>query len=256
MNNILVIHDFETGSKNPYTTQPLQWAALAIDGRSFKVLDFFETKMRPFPDEECEIYGLAPVEDEALLINGIRRDEMEKFPSLKESFNSIEHWIKHLNPKGAGTWNGPVRIGFNNLNFDEIIMERLIVGHWAISNRITGIPEGKKEPYKFSKSKVDKFGDVEQNLFNYKKLDIAQLMIFWIESIRRDSLSYSMDAYRDFLGLDSKGSHDAAVDVYDEAAIMTRFLSFMREHAKKSIFENCFNGLSGKSWITKEKKID
>lgn len=252
MNNIILIHDFETGSKNPYTTQPLQWAGLAIDGRTFKILDVFETKMRPyFSLEECELYGLAPLEDEALLVNKLKVEDLEFAPSPKEAFHSIEHWIKNLNPKGAGTWNGPVRAGFNNILFDEIVMERLVVGHWTISNRITGKPEDKKEPYKFSKFKVDKTGEIEQNLFNYKKLDISQLMMFWMEGVRRDSLSFSMDAYRELFGIPKAGGHDAKVDVYDETAIMVRFLTFMREHAKKSIFDNAFKGLTGEQWLRK-----
>ena len=37
MNRDIIVFDFETGGRNPLTCQPTQVAALALDGRNFKL---------------------------------------------------------------------------------------------------------------------------------------------------------------------------------------------------------------------------
>ena len=51
----IIVFDFETGSRNPRKTQPTQLAALALDGRSFKLKGRFNSEMKPILDDEKAI---------------------------------------------------------------------------------------------------------------------------------------------------------------------------------------------------------
>ena len=79
----IIVFDFETGSRNPEKTQPIQIAAVAIHGRKLTVQPdgYFESLMRPILDDEEAIkMGLDPIEDEALAVNGKTREELAKAP--------------------------------------------------------------------------------------------------------------------------------------------------------------------------------
>ena len=66
-----IVFDFETGSRNPRKTQPTQLAALALDGRNFKLKGSFNSEIRPVLDDEKAIeMGFDPLDDEALRITG------------------------------------------------------------------------------------------------------------------------------------------------------------------------------------------
>ena len=71
----IIVFDFETGSRNPYRTQPTQLAALALDGRNLKLKGTFNSEIRPILDDQKAIEaGLDPIEDEALKITRNYRD--------------------------------------------------------------------------------------------------------------------------------------------------------------------------------------
>ena len=98
----IIVFDFETGSRNPEKTQPIQIAAVAIHGRKLTVQPdgYFESLIRPIlDDEEAISMGLDPIEDEALAVNGKTREEIAKAPSERSGLLSLR--AGRLDPEGC-----------------------------------------------------------------------------------------------------------------------------------------------------------
>ena len=92
----IIVFDFETGSRNPYKTQPVQIAAVAIHGRKLTIQPegYFESLIRPALDDERAIeLGLDPIEDEALAVNGKTRKELAKAPQPKAVWKKFTNFV-------------------------------------------------------------------------------------------------------------------------------------------------------------------
>jgi DNA polymerase III epsilon subunit-like protein len=209
-NRDFVIFDFETGSRNPHKTQPTQIAALALDGRNFKVKGTFNSEIRPIlNDEEALAAGLDPIEDEALKITGKNREALSEAPLLKSVWSKFTKFVSQYNWKGEAFFN-PIPVGFNIIGFDMIIINRLCkeYGPW----------DGDRNQQKLF-SKVYKF-DIMDNVFAWTESDPT------VKSI-------SMDALRERMGLSSENAHDALQDVKDSANI---FIKLMKTH--RAVYQN------------------
>ena len=69
MNRDIIVFDFETGGRNPMRCQPTQIAAIALDGRNFRLKGEFNSMMRPIiDDEEALAAGVDPLEEGALKV--------------------------------------------------------------------------------------------------------------------------------------------------------------------------------------------
>jgi len=209
-NRDFIIFDFETGSRNPYKTQPTQIAALALDGRSLTVKGQFNSEIQPiFDDEKAISLGLDPIQDEALKVTKKTREQLENAPSLKSVWNKFTKFVLQYNWKGDTFFN-PIPVGFNIIGFDMIIINRLCkeFGPW----------DSEREQQKLF-SKVYKF-------------DIMDSVFAWTESDPTVK-SISMDALRDRMGLSTENAHDALQDVKDEANI---FIKLMKTH--RAVYQN------------------
>lgn len=209
-NRDFIIFDFETGSRNPYKTQPTQIAALALDGRSLTVKGQFNSEIQPiFDDEKAISLGLDPIQDEALKVTKKTREQLETAPSLKSVWNKFTKFVLQYNWKGDTFFN-PIPVGFNIIGFDMIIVNRLCkeFGPW----------DSEREQQKLF-SKVYKF-------------DIMDSVFAWTESDPTVK-SISMDALRDRMGLSTENAHDALQDVKDEANI---FIKLMKTH--RAVYQN------------------
>ena len=209
-NRDFIIFDFETGSRNPYKTQPTQIAALALDGRSLTVKGQFNSEIQPiFDDEKAISLGLDPIQDEALKVTKKTREQLENAPSLKSVWNKFTKFVLQYNWKGDTFFN-PIPVGFNIIGFDMIIINRLCkeFGPW----------DSEKEQQKLF-SKVYKF-------------DIMDSIFAWTESDPTVK-SISMHALRDRMGLSTENAHDALQDVKDEANI---FIKLMKTH--RAVYQN------------------
>lgn len=208
----IIVYDFETGSVDPRTTEPLQLAAIPINPSTLEIdyKNIFKTYMRPKnPDN---------VQDKALAVNGIKREDMAGFPDRSIAWKQFEQWIRQFNRSGK-YFDAPIAVGHNMLRFDWIIYERLC-----------------REFGNTSK-------DGTPNLFsNYISIDTIHLMWFWFESTD-DLPKYKMDVLRPYFGLSSEGGHNAEVDVKQTAEILVRFMKFHRELYKKhgQQFKGCFS---------------
>ena len=205
-----IVFDFETGSRNPHRTQPTQLAALALDGRNFKLKGTFNSEIRPvLSDKKAEELGLDPLEEEALRITGKTREELKKAPTLRSVWKKFVQFVDQYNWKGT-QWFAPIPAGFNINGFDMIIVNRLCKAYG---------------PYNSDRE--------QQKLFHMiYKVDMMDNIFMWTEgdpSVK----SISMDSLRDRMGLSKDNAHDALQDVKDTANIM---IKFMKTH--RSVYKN------------------
>ena len=105
-NNICVF-DFETSSADKNTCQILQIGAAIIDRWNLSVIDTFNCLAKP---EDMET-----VEDEALQINRLKREDLEKAPDIKIVWGQFVNWVNKYN-KSKGPINAfraPIPAGYN-----------------------------------------------------------------------------------------------------------------------------------------------
>ena len=215
----IIVFDFETGSRNPHKTQPVQIAAVAIHGRKLTIQPggYFESLIRPELDDEKAIeMGVDPIEDEALAVNGKTREELAKAPSAKTVWKKFANFVNKYNWKKT-PYFAPIPAGYNIIGFDLPIVQRLCEQHGPVDKK-TG----------------------KQTLFNkIHKIDMLDTVWMWMENTP-DIKSLSMDSMRDLLGMSKENAHDAMQDVKDTANLMIAFMKLHRRIAPKVKFEKAF----------------
>ena len=201
----IIVFDFETGSRNPRKTQPTQLAALALDGRSFKLKGTFNSEMKPILDDEKAIeLGFDPIEDGALKITNKTREQLAEAPDPKVVWKKFVKFVEKYNWKGT-QWFAPIPAGFNIIGFDMIIIDRMCkaFGPWDADRQ-------------------------SQKLFHkIFKIDMMDNIFMWTEA-DPSVKSISMDSLRDRMGLSKDNAHDALQDVKDTANIMIKFMKTHR----------------------------
>lgn len=216
--NYLCFLDFETGSKVAYTTQPTQLTAVMIDPRKLTLVDggVFNSYIEPILDtDKCKQFGIGEIEQEALDVTKISLETLKKAPPLKVVWANFSSFISQFNPK-RDKWNAPILCGYNNDNFDNVIINRICGG-----NRL-----GEKEPYGFGP-----WDDVyhRNSLFHpIHCIDLMKLVWYWFEN-ERDMKSMSFDTIRSYLGIDKDGAHNALIDSLQGAKLLIKFLRFSRK---------------------------
>lgn len=222
--NYICVYDYETGGKFASKSQPIQIAAIILDPKKLTVVKGgeFESLMKPIPDEDCELYGVEPIQDEALKVNHKTREEIAAAPDAKAVFKKFNEWLSNFSV-GDNSWGLPVRAGYNIHNFDDKITERLACGQGT----------GEKEPYNFGPS--DEFGS---KVFHpIHSFDVMCMFNAWFENKYEPALrSMSMDNLRKYTGMVSENAHDALQDCYDCAEFLARLLKLNR---------NVINGILG-----------
>jgi DNA polymerase III epsilon subunit-like protein len=210
--NDIIVFDFETLGLNTKIHEPIQLAALAINGRTLKPYSkeeggVFSSMMRPPGERASWIY-----EQKALDVNKKTLEQIDAAPSQEAVWTQFVDFVKRYNPRGK-PWTAPLPCGHNICNFDLPIIQRL----------------------------SDKYGTVDKvdgrsTLFNAKCVfDTTQAAFMWFESLSEPE-NLKMDTLRQYFGLAEKG-HDAYVDVMHSAMIATRFLKLHRELAKRIKFK-------------------
>jgi DNA polymerase III epsilon subunit-like protein len=216
-NRDFIVFDFETGSRNPYKTQPTQIAALALDGRDLSVKGSFNSEIRPLlDDEEAIAAGLDPIEEGALKVTGKTREKLAEAPLLKSVWTKFTKFVDQYNWKGEPFFN-PIPVGYNIVGFDLIIINRLCkeFGPW------------------------DKTKDNAKLFSKVYKVDLMDNVFMWTEgdpSVK----SISMDSLREKMGLSSENAHDALQDVKDTANIFIKLLKTHRAVYQNIEFEKAF----------------
>jgi DNA polymerase III epsilon subunit-like protein len=235
INQNIIFRDYETGSKNCNKCQPLQLAAVAIDSRRLEIIpeSVFCSYIKPeFDDKVAEQLGFDALQDEALKKNNITREQLKDAPQPKVVWKQYTDYLANYNIKGigGGVWDNPIVAGFNNINFDDIIDERMC--------NLYG-------------PKLDDYGGM--TIYHpVIRLDAQMLVTSMFNNFRLSPTNkYSMDAVREYFGYKSENAHDAKVDVLQGADLLLRFLKLFRNlvdgklvlpEGKKVKFAGCVGG--------------
>jgi DNA polymerase III epsilon subunit-like protein len=213
----IIVFDFETGGRNPHKCQPTQIAALALDGRNFKLKGTFNSLIKPIIDDEKAIAaGLDPLEEEALKITRKTREELAKAPLPKAVWKKFTTFVEKYNWQGTSFF-APIPCGFNIIGYDMHIVNRMCkeFGPW----------DEKRE---------------QQKLFHQiYKIDVMDDIWLWTEG-DPNVKSISMDSLRERMGLSSENAHDALQDVKDTANIFIKLQKSRRVVYQNMKFEKAF----------------
>lgn len=229
----IVFFDFETTSVNPHTCQPIQLAALIIDGRKLEIREnsLFNSYIRPiFEQEDCEKLQLDPLTPKITELTGITEETLLAAPSVKIVWEQFVQYINTFNPK-KNKWGAPIKAGMNIDSYDIHIVNRLCGGHMRHKQKTVVEPYG--------------FGDWDDNreestlFYPRDSIDLMRLIWFWTENMP-DIKSISMSSMRDWLGISAEGAHNAIKDVQDGAEMLIRFLNLHRRYAPKVKFKGSF----------------
>ena len=217
MNRDIIVFDFETGGRNPMRCQPTQIAAIALDGRNFRLKGEFNSLMRPILDDKKAIAaGVDPVEDDALKVTGKTREELAKAPLPKGVWKKFCSFVDKYNWKGTPFF-APIPAGFNIIGYDMHIVNRLCEQY--------GPYDDKRQ---------------SQKLFHQiYKIDVMDDVWLWTEG-DPNVKSISMDSLRERMGLSSENAHDALQDVKDTANIFIKLQKSRRAVYRNMKFEKAF----------------
>ena len=217
MNRDIIVFDFETGGRNPMRCQPTQIAAIALDGRNFKLKGEFNSMMRPILDDEKAIAaGVDPIEEGALKVTGQTRSQLAKAPLPKGVWKKFCAFVDKYNWKGT-SYFAPIPAGFNIIGYDMHIVNRLCkeYGPW----------DDKRQ---------------QQKLFHQiYKIDGMDDVWLWTEG-DPNVKSISRDSLRERMGLSSENAHDALQDVKDTANIFIKLQKSRRAVYRNMKFEKAF----------------
>ena len=217
MNRDIIVFDFETGGRNPHRCQPTQIAAIALDGRNFRLKGEFNSMMRPIiDDDEAIAAGVDPLEEGALKVTGQTRSKLARAPLPKGVWKKFCAFVNKYNWKGT-PYFAPVPAGFNIIGYDMHIVNRLCkeYGPW----------DDKRQ---------------SQKLFHQiYKIDVMDDVWLWTEG-DPNVKSISMDSLRERMGLSSENAHDALQDVKDTANIFIKLQKSRRAVYRNMKFEKAF----------------
>ncbi len=209
--NYICVYDFETGSRNPYTTVPLELAAIMIDFRTLTLVP--DSQFHTLIKQDWSL-----VQEEATKKNGITKEEMDKSGiDEKVAFQSFATYLRRYSATGR-IWDAPMRGGHNICGFDDIIIQQLC----------------------FKYDKVD--NDGRPQLFEPRfAFDTQHMCHQWLETLAEPG-RYGLDILRDYFGISKEGAHRATKDVEDCARIICKFQQFKRTivQTKKPKFKGCF----------------
>ena len=217
MNRDIIMFDFETGGRNPLKCQPTQIAAIALDGRNFRLKGEFNSEMRPILDDKKAIEaGLDPVEDEALRITHKTRAALARAPLPRGVWKKFITFVNKYNWKST-PYFAPIPAGFNIIGYDMKIVDRLCkeYGPW------------------------DEKRECQKLFHQIYKIDVMDDVWLWTEG-DPDVKSISMDALRERMGLSSENAHDALQDVKDTANIFIKLQKSRRAVYRNMKFEKAF----------------
>lgn len=200
LSNNIIIYDLETGDSDPFTTEPLEIAAIVVDMQTLTPKEngtFGPTLIKP---TNWDI-----IKDEALQKNGIKREDLQSAPEQEIVFKQFCDFCRGFQ-KSASKWDALIPAGYNIKGFDNIIMTMLC----------------KKYGY------TEKDGS-QRLLHPSHNFDLADMCRFWFHDTTDGPNGYSLESVRDFFGVSKEGAHRAMKDVDDTLLILRRLLQFQRK---------------------------
>lgn len=225
LNNNIIVYDYETISRDEFTTEPIEISAIAADINTFELKTdaegkplVFSTLVRPT--------DWSLVQEEALKKNGITREMLEEkdaegnfvVPDQEFAFRQFAGFCRSF-ARNDRKWEQPFSAGFNIDKFDNIISRRLCKKY----------------------NHVDKDGDslLFHPMHSFDLIHILRMHFAWSDELP----AYNLDAVRDYFGIDKTGSHRAYKDVEDTWLILKRFMNYFKSSSHKMLpkFKGAFN---------------
>ena len=192
-----IVFDFETTSRTPSRTQPVQIAAVAIHGRKLTIHpnSEFQSLIQPvFDEEECRKLGIDPLEDGAVATHGKTEAMLKKAPSLKSVWSNFGDYVNEYNFKKT-PWYAPIPVGHNIRGFDLPIVHRICC----------------ESPWNYGPK--DKEG-IKQTLFHpISMVDTMDLMFCMFENNKEVNSLSNDNLTRGYMGYSKGEAHDAMDDV-------------------------------------------
>lgn len=224
-NNKICVFDFETDGSDPDKCSPVQIAAVMIDPITLQIIDGseFNVNFKPEVIEANENYEYTTdILDFHAKVRGCAKQDIlaqwKKYPKQEYSWKLFTNYLENYHSRSSrkSQFSAPIAAGYNIHRFDLRIIERLSYKH--------------KNLNKENRSDI---------FYPRDTVDIMSLMFYWFEA-SNDLKSYSLDAVREYFGIDAHGAHDALKDVKDCAELLTRFLKLHRNLSSKIKFRNSF----------------
>lgn len=229
MKNYICVFDFETDGIDPHNCQPVQVAACMLHPKTLDIVadSYFSSFMRPEGvDTDAYTSNNKTMETVAWHAKNYDTTVSEILKTWREAPEPQQVWqdfanylLKfNVNQSRKMHFSAPIRAGMNIRRFDNIIADRLCAKYGM----------------------VDKDGT--QKIFNRRDVvDIMDFCFYWFENMAEPN-SYAMDNLRQYFNIvhdDADGpSHDALVDVKDEAVLIQKFFRLHRRLAPTIKFKN------------------
>lgn len=219
-NNHICVFDFETGGKNPETCQLTQLSAVILNPRSLKPEPggIFDSEIQPiFDDDKAIALGLDPVEQEALNVTRKTKEQLLQAPTEKIVWDKFIQFIKRFNIKNS-TYTAPIPAGYNIINFDMKIINRLCKAYGPTYRNSQGIFNGL-----YAYDLMHQFMFMTENDSNTKSRKLVDMM--------------------DFMGMPAElknNAHDGLHDVKCTANILIKLLHFQRAIGLKNDYSKSF----------------
>jgi len=208
--NHILVYDLETGGLDTDIVQILQISGKMVDPYSLKVVDTFNSWMKP--DFEKEGFGDNTIGWHAGN-KGISKEAMydilREAPDTKVVWKNFVDWVNKFNksPTNSG-YTAPIPAGYNIINYDNKIMRRYC-----------------KEFGPWDKKRGD------QKLFSQVwKFDVMDNMYSWFEN-NPELKKMGQTSVMEYMGFSEEilaNAHDADVDTDMSVKLLVKFLKLQR----------------------------
>ena len=223
--NKICVFDFETDGSDPKQCSPVQIAAVIIDPIKLEIVPKSEFNIFFKPDvlaDNPDYLYTTDILDFHAKVRGCAKEDILKqwkeYPPQEQSWKMFVNYLEmyHSRSSKKSQFTAPIAAGYNINRFDMKIIERLSQRYGNLNKEST------------------------TNIFFPRDVvDIMNLIFYWFE-YNNDLKNYTLDTFRDYVGLSKEGAHDALKDVQDCAEILIRFLKLHRSLSKKIQFKDAF----------------
>lgn len=154
------------------------------------------------------------MEDDALQITHKTKEKLELAPTIDVVWSDFTAFLERYK-KGKDNWSSPIPGGYNIVNYDSIIVNRLCLQYGPYDSKYCS-----------------------QKIFHpIHTVDLMHDFWRWTYSDKiNNNNSLSLDSIREWLGMSKDGAHDALNDVLDCAEIMKRFIDKYNTFYRKTKF--------------------
>ncbi len=210
----IIVYDLETDHYNPEIARLWEISALVIDPRTLEIKEGESFSSLSCPPDIKDWQQYEKDSSRARDVNKIPLEDIKNAPAEEQVFKNFVQFVKRYS--GGHISRAPIFAGFNNINYDNVIIDRLCRKYKTVDKE--GFP----------------------TLYNKRdKCDVLTWLFYWFEN-QPEPAKYNLSEIRRFFGLSEEGSHRSDKDVIDTALILCRMMKFQRKVMTK--YYNQFKG--------------